>query len=138
MMLGLDAAAGELGIATVTLRRWCRQGCPHQPGRKGRGHAAMVDPDEVRAWQRANVREAIVMEIAAVAPGVLAAATADAFTQIEANDKHRQAGVLAATWYVLTTALLDHLRAECPGVPDLKDRRRFPEQVERLRQIAAM
>jgi hypothetical protein len=134
-MLPIDAAARELGVAPVTLKRWRRLGCPCVPGRRGRGHATLYDVDAVRTWRQTNGREAALLEIATAAPGVLADATLDAFTQIvDAPDKRRQAGLLAATWYVLTTALLDHLRTTCAEVPELAG---VPEPVERLRKIAA-
>lgn len=133
-MMPLADAARELGVAPITLKRWRRLGCPCVPGRRGRGHAALYDPEAIRAWREANDRDALLMEIATAAPGVLADATLDAFTQIDAPDKRRQAGLLAATWYVLTAALLDHLRTTCAEVPELAG---VPEPVERLRKIAA-
>lgn len=133
-MLPIDAAARELGVAPVTLKRWRRLGCPCVPGRRGRGHAALYDVEAVRAWREANDRDALLLEIAAAAPAVLADAALAAFTQVDAPDKRRQAGLLAATWYVLTAALLDHLRATCAEVPELAG---VPEPVERLRKIAA-
>ncbi len=133
-MLPIDAAARELDVSPVTLKRWRRLGCPCVPGRRGRGHATLYDVAAVRAWREANDRDALLMEIATAAPGVLADAALAAFAQIDAPDKRRQAGLLAATWYVLTTALLDHLRTTCAEVPELAG---VPEPVERLRKIAA-
>ncbi|WP_225783684.1 MerR family transcriptional regulator [Xenophilus sp. Marseille-Q4582] len=133
-MMPLADAARELGVAPVTLKRWRKLGCPCVPGRRGRGHAALYDPDAIRTWRAAHGREAAMLEIAAAAPGVLADATLDAFNQIDAPDKRRQAGLLAGTWYVLTTALLDHLRTTCAEVPELAG---VPGPVERLRKIAA-
>ena len=133
-MLPIDAAADALGISVPTLKRWRRLGCPCVPGRRGRGHAAMYDPEAIRAWRAAHGREAALLEIATAAPGVLADATLDAFNQIDAPDKRRQAGLLAGTWYVLTAALLDHMRTTCAEVPELAG---VPEPVERLRKIAA-
>lgn len=133
-MLPLADAARELGVAPVTLKRWRKLGCPCVPGRRGRGHAALFDVDAIRTWRAAHGREAALLEIATAAPGVLADATLDAFNQIDAPDKRRQAGLLAGTWYVLTAAMLDHLRTTCAEVPELAG---VPEPVERLRKIAA-
>ena len=133
-MMPLAAAARELGVAPVTLKRWRKLGCPCVPGRRGRGHAALFDVDAIRTWRAAHGREAALLEIATAAPGVLADATLDAFNQIDAPDKRRQAGLLAGTWYVLTAAMLDHLRTTCAEVPELAG---VPEPVERLRKIAA-
>lgn len=133
-MLPLADAARELGVAPVTLKRWRKLGCPCVPGKRGRGHVTMYDVDAIRTWRAAHGREAALLEIATAAPGVLADATLDAFKQIDAPDKRRQAGLLAGTWYVLTTAMLDHLRTTCAEVPELAG---VPEPVERLRKIAA-
>lgn len=129
-MLTVDAAARELGVSVVTLRRWLARGAPHRPGRRGRGHAALVDVGAVRAWRQANDRDTALLELAQAVPGVLARATAEAFRQIEGPDKRRMAGVLAGLWYVLTTAMLDRLS---PAVPELAHE---PPEIERLREIA--
>lgn len=53
--LPLEQAAHELGVKPRTLQRWTREGCPvAQRGRRGRGHAALIDPDAVRQWRDAN------------------------------------------------------------------------------------
>lgn len=132
----LAEAARELDVAPVTLKRWLRKGAPCQPGRRGRGHATLIDPDAVRAWQRANVREAVVLEIAAFAPGVMADAVHEAWCNLEGPSKREQAKAMALAWYHCATAVLDYLRADCPAVPDLRDRRLVPEPIERLVQIA--
>lgn len=50
--LPIEQAAAELGVSVPTLRRWMRQGAPVAArGRRGRGHVALIDPAEVRAWQ---------------------------------------------------------------------------------------
>jgi len=132
-------AARALGISPATLRRWIRRGCPVAVrGRRGRGLAALVDPVAVRAWRLAGEREATLMALASALPDVLAQSVADAFAQTSQScstggERRRVASALAACWYVTATALMDHLRDQCPAVPDLT---RLPERIEALRKIA--
>lgn len=73
--LPLPAAARELGVSVPTLRRWLRQGAPQAArGRRGRGHAATIDPEQVRAW-RAGARSGadagrLLAVLSADAPGL--------------------------------------------------------------------
>lgn len=132
--LPVDKAAAVLGIPKGTLRRWLRQGCPvvvH--GRRGRGQAALVDPQEVLQWRQAGEQQRIYLELAGAVPLVLARATCDSVRMTQGIDKRRLAGVQAATWYVATNAVLDHLRERCPSVPELAE---VPDEIEQLRKIA--
>ncbi|KAF1721963.1 terminase small subunit [Pseudoxanthomonas wuyuanensis] len=132
--LPIGTAAQQLGIAPGTLRRWVREGCPVAArGRRGRGHAVLIDPDAVLQWRGAGERERLLLELAGAIPGLLAEAAVESLRQAEGLDKRRLAGTLAATWYLSTTTLLDHLRMTCPAVPDLAE---VPEQIERLKKIA--
>lgn len=132
--LPLAAAAQALGIPQGTLRRWMREGCPVAArGRRGRGHAVLLDPAAVRQWREAGERERIYLELAGAVPAVLAEAAAESLRQAQGLDKKRLAGTLAASWYLGTTAVLDHMREQCPAVPDVTD---VPEQIEQLRKIA--
>lgn len=130
--LPVAAAARELGIKSGTLRRWIRQGCPAQHGRRGRGHATSVDPEQVRAWRGADPRGAAVMEIADTLPEVLACAITESHRLAAGVDKRQLAGILAATWAMVTTAALDHLRELNPHVPEVGT---LPDEIERLRKI---
>ncbi len=132
--LPVDAAARALGVPPGTLRRWIRQGCPQaQRGRRGRGHAQLVDPDHVRQWRAADPRAAAILAVAAAFPEIFADALVAAWQRSEGIDKRRLAGLMAATWYSTSTTLLDYMRKECPAVPDVSA---LPEPIERLRNIA--
>ena len=133
--LPVPAAAHRLGVKPGTLRRWIRRGCPTvSPGRKGRGHACLVNLSDVQQWLKADQSDALLLELASALPEVMATASAEAWRQIEGSDKRRLAGILAATWYVLSCAVLDHLRAKCPEIPEVAPT--LPEPIERLRKIA--
>jgi transposase-like protein len=132
--LPVDQAAAALGITKGTLRRWLRQGCPAVTrGRRGRGQAALVDPEQVMQWREAGERQRIYLELAGAVPVVLAKATCEAVRMTEGIDKRRLAGVQAATWYVATSAVLDHLRESCPSVPEVSE---IPDEIQQLRKIA--
>lgn len=50
----VDAAARVLGVPVGTVRRWIRDGAPvARRGRRGRGHAVLVDPEAVTRWREA-------------------------------------------------------------------------------------
>lgn len=134
-MLTLPEAAHHLGIPVGTLRRWVREGCPVVlRGHRGRGHACMVDVEAVQRWRESSTPNALLLEIAAALPDVLARAMVEAWKQIDGTDKRRLAGVLAGSWYVAASEVLDYLRAKHPGIPDVGPA--LPEQIERLRKIA--
>lgn len=132
--LAIPEAAAELGIPPGTLRRWVREGCPvAQRGRRGRGLAVLVSVPDVRAWRAADPCESQLLTLADELPHVLAGAAWQALCQVEGADKRRVAGLVAAFWFVTTTAALDHLRTKCPEIPEL---RCVPETIERLQKIA--
>ena len=74
------------------------------------------------------------LEVAAAIPGLLADAAVEAWRLADGIDKRRLAGVIAGGWYLSANILLDYLRDQCSDVPELAA---LPEQVERLRKIAA-
>lgn len=128
-------AARALGISPATLRRWIRRGCPVAVrGRRGRGLATLVDPGEVRAWRQAGGREAALLALASSLPDVLAGGIEKAHQLAEGTDKRRLAGILAATWFVASARVLEHLHELHPAIAP--DPRCVPDQVERLRKIA--
>jgi len=129
-------AAAELGVPPGTLRRWVREGAPVVfRGRRGRGQALLVDPEAVRRWRVAGEREQIALELAGQVPEILAKAAADSLQLAQGLDKARLAGVLAGSWYLSASAVLDHLRAICPAVP-FAEAMPMPAEIERLRKIA--
>lgn len=138
-MLPLADAARELGVAPVTLRRWARRGCPHQPGQRGRGGAALFNVGAVRDWLATSAeagsaagRRALALELSSQLPELMAEATRAAWCQMEGTDKRRMAGVAARAWYACTTAALDRLLAEDASIPDPHE----PRAIRYLRQIA--
>lgn len=134
MPLPVDQAAEALEVPRGTLRRYLREGCPVvSKGRRGRGHAVLVDPDAVREWLGAGERERAFLEMAAAVPDVLAEAANESLRQASGVDKRRLAGILAANWYIGATAILERMRKQCPSVPDVTS---IPEEIEALRKIA--
>lgn len=134
-MLTLPEAAHHLGIPIGTLRRWVREGCPVVlRGHRGRGHACMVDVEAVRQWRESSQPDALLLEIASALPEVLARAMEKAWKLSEGADKRRLAGVLAGSWYVAASEVLDYLRDKHPAIPDVGPA--LPDQIERLRKIA--
>lgn len=137
--LPIEQAAEVLGVRPGTLRRWVAEGCPHVPGRRGRGHAALVDLVQVRAWLGTRnahdpglIRSGMAQELAAQLPAVLADAAFAAFVEIDAPAKRQFAGPLTYAWAFMASAVADHLRAQCPDVPEVTF---IPEAIERLRKI---
>ena len=132
-LLPIVDAASALSVPAGTLRRWIREGCPHVPGRRGRGCATLVDVQAVKQWQRANDRDAVLLDVAAL-PDVLASAALVAWKESEgATDRRRLAGITAATWFALTNAALEHLRNRGFDIPELQ---RLPDEIEYLFNIA--
>jgi hypothetical protein len=130
----LADAARELGVPPGTMRRWIRRGCPVAArGRRGRGHALLLDPDAVRAWRESSSADAVVLEIASAVPHLLADAAAESFQLVNGMDKRVAAAILTGGWYVAAHKVLDYLRKLNVAVPDLAA---IPEQIERLRKIA--
>lgn len=130
--LPLHDAARALGIRPGTLRRWIRQGCPAQRGRRGRGNSTLVNPESVRQWREADPVGVAILEIADALPETLAGAIAQSHRLAQGIDKRQLAGILAATWVMVTTAALDHLRDLNPYVPEIET---LPDEIERLRKI---
>ena len=133
--LPIHEAARELNISAGTLSRWIKRGCPVAVrGHRGRGLAAMIDPDAVRTWRQAGEREATLMALASSLPDVLAGGIEKAHQLAEGTDKRRLAGTLAGTWFVTTAAILEHLHELHPAIAP--DPRCVPDKIERLRKIA--
>lgn len=123
--LPLLAAAGELGISEPTLRRWIARGAPvAKRGRRGRGCETLVEVAAIAAWRGARPDE--LRALAGEIPELVSDACWEAFLLVEGPHRTAAAGVLAGTWYVVTTSLLDRLRAaglklEEPAIPEKID-----------------
>jgi hypothetical protein len=131
--VSIAQAAALLNLKPGTLRRWCREGLPYQPGRRGRGHAAMVDPEQARQWIGSPADNRELLALAGDIQQVLAATMLECFKQSAGTDKRRIAGVFAATWYASSCALLDYLREKNSEVPDVKA---MPFEITYLQKIA--
>lgn len=94
----------------------------------------MVDVEAVQQWRESSTPNALLLEIASALPEVLARAMEEAWKLTDGADKRRLAGVLAGSWYVAASEVLDYLRAKHPGISEIGPT--LPEQIERLRKIA--
>lgn len=131
--LPLPAAARALSVSEATLRRWIRRGAPQaRRGRRGRGHACLIDVAAITAWRGHHGPSPGLRVFASEIPELVAAAVDECFRAITGPHKRASAGVLAATWYVVTVRLLDRLHADLPGLQDVGE---LPEMIQRLRQI---
>lgn len=127
-------AAAELGLSPAQLRRLVAAGAPcARHGQRGRGHVALIDPQAVRVWSGASARDALLLELAATLPELMASAFAEAHRLTDGPHKRAVAGSLVGAWILANGAALDHLRERCPSVPEASNE--LPEQVERLRKI---
>ncbi|MFT3793025.1 MAG: hypothetical protein QM741_18595 [Rudaea sp.] len=133
--LPLRAAAAALGLRHGTLRRHVRNGCPTvTAGHRGRGHAYLIDPDAVRQWLGADLRDKALHSLAAALPRVLAATIAESHTRAAGVDKRALAGILVGTWYLSATRLIDNLRELCPDIPKLEPEN-LPKDIDLLLKI---
>ena len=128
----LHEAAAALNISPGTLRRWIRDGAPvaHR-GRRGRGHALLLDAEAVRAWRSAGTSETL-QTFAARIPELLANAADEAFRAAEGVPARYRASLIAGYWYMATHALLDAIRAQGLDVPELEV---VPHKIARIRSI---
>lgn len=134
----VDEAARVLGVTAYAVRRWIGEGAPVvRRGRKGRGHPTLVSPTALDAWREArkaaSSTDALLMQLAAELPAVLAVAAVEGHRLAEGVDKRKLAGIAVAMYYVNETALRDWLRERCATVPDVSA---LPSEIERLRKIA--
>jgi hypothetical protein len=130
----IPAAAADLAVSVPTLRRWLRAGAPlARRGARGRGRAALVDPQAVAAWRASQC--VTLAAAAAGLPDLIAGALADAFDQTEGLPKSRMAGFVAGAWYLAATRCMDHLRQHDEAVPDVTEP--LPLAVARLLKIAS-
>jgi hypothetical protein len=135
MSESIPAAARTLGVSEATLRRWLRVGAPvARRGGRGRGRRTLVDAAAIEAWRGCGKASDALVVFAAELPELVADAVHEAFMLTGGPHKRATAGVLAATWYVVTVGILDRLRAD---VPDLHDPTLVPEKIAHLRMIFA-
>ena len=134
MLIPIKTAAEILQKKPGTLRRYCKQGMPHQPGGKGRGKAVLVDPEQARQWIGAEPDTQHLLTLACDLPQLLAQVIFQCWQHAEGHDKRKLAGVLTAVWYASSTELLDHLREKNSEVPDIQNP--LPPEIEHLRKIA--
>lgn len=127
----IEDAARELGVSVSTLRRWIGAGAPvARCGGQGRGRAALVDPAAVRAWlDRCDAEQALVA-LAGRIPELLAEAAEEAF--VACPDKRGAGWALCFQWQLASAKLLDALREDAPGVPELEV---VPESIEKIRKL---
>lgn len=126
-------AAAALGVTPGTLRRWIDAGAPvARHGTRGRGRCTLIDPDVVRAWQRQQGGDDLVLVLAAELPVAMAARIYAAHRELDTPDKRRLAEVFAVAWQTCTDAVIDALRTRNAAVPDPVD----PLLIEALRKIA--
>jgi hypothetical protein len=76
-LVNITDAATACGVNVKTVRRWLREGAPQvQPGRRGRGGQALLDPSAIEAWRAARNgtggSTAALEVLAADAPEILA------------------------------------------------------------------
>lgn len=132
-LLPIPEVAKLLGERPGTLRRWCREGMPHQPGRKGRGCQTLIDVEIARHWRGAPLDERAMLALAGEIPGILSRSMLERWKQCEGPDKRRLAGLIAAVWYEASASVLNRLREDNGAVPDV---RALPPEIEYLRKIA--
>ncbi len=120
-VLPLAEAAKVLGTSVPTLHRWIASGAPvARAGRRGRGHAALVDPDAVAAWRRAQAAHDGATA-ALVAHGTRAETVSDAVAErlfelwqrreleVFGVPRHQTAKLAGFVWHQVAVALHAHL-----------------------------
>jgi len=128
-------AAAALGIDVRTVSRDIAAGLPVvRKGRRGRGGATLIDLELYRAQREraATNADLTLRTLAAELPELLAAAVDETFREACGPHKRALAGELAGAWYRCTTAILDRIRRDVPGIPELDT---IPELISRLRHI---
>lgn len=132
-LLPLEQTCAALDISPPTLQRWIRQGAPQaKPGRRGRGGMALFDPAAIAAWRRREGGGDALTVLAGELSEIVADAVYLSFRLADGSHKRPSADMMAATWYVVTSAILDHIGKTTPvrGVSVM------PEKIEMLRRIA--
>lgn len=124
----LADAADALNLKLGTLRRLIREGMPtvrRADARGGRGSTTLLHLPTVRAWLAAQQQpgqpvEVLLLQLAAELPAVVAAGLDDAARLCDGPHKRDLLRVLPGIWWLVATALRDHLTEHgCPEQRDL-------------------
>jgi len=134
-MIKITEAAKQLKISPATLRRYCREGMPHNPGKKGRGHSVMVDPQIVIEWVGASTDTHLAMRLADETSKVLARSVWECWQRATVLNQRREAGIFAAIWFQCKKNMLDHLREMDSDIPGMVEGESHPEEIEALLKI---
>ena len=136
----LADAAPALGVRLGTLRRLIGEGMPtvrRASARGGRGSTTWLHVPTARAWlaarqQPARPVEALLLTLASELPAVVAAGLDDAARLCDGPHKRDLMRVLPGVWWLVATAVRDHLVEH--GAPPMRDLTRddMPTSMARL------
>ena len=136
----LTDAAPALNLKLGTLRRLIQEGMPvvrRADARGGRGCGTLLHLPTARAWlaarqQPAQPVEALLLQLAAELPAVVAAGLDDAARLCDGPHKRDLMRVLPGVWWLVATAVRDHLTEH--GCPEQRDLTRddMPTSMARL------
>ena len=165
ILLTAEEICAVLGIGRATWYRWKNDDNPPPAvlaGRKGRGGAALYDPEEVKAWRRQREADGPLRALMDELPDILGDAIGEAHTDamrhvpsipweiylsgdswpaptwhhpvgLKPEGKRLLAATLAATWSRCLSAVT--ARAQELGIPEVR-RKGQPEAIKRLDKIA--
>lgn len=136
----LADAAVALGLKLGTLRRLIGEGLPvvrRADAKGGRGSTTWLHVPTCRQWLAARQQpgqpvEALLLQLAAELPAVVAAGLDDAARLCDGPHKRDLLRVLPGVWWLVATAVRDHLVEHgAPPMPDLT-RDDMPTSMARL------
>ena len=136
----LADACGPLGLKLGTLRRLVDEGLPtvrRASAGGGRGQTTLLHLPTCRQWLAAQKQpsaptEALLLQLAAELPHVLAVALDDAARLCNGPHKRDLLRVLPGVWFLAATALRDHLtELGCPEQRNL-EKHDLPPALARL------
>lgn len=159
ILLTAEEICAVLGIGRATWYRWKNDDNPPPAvlaGRKGRGGAALYDPEEVKAWRRQREADGPLRALVDELPDLLAEAIGETHTNAQSTQydhwenffegtkwrpptmlkpegKRLLAATLAATWSRCLDTIA--IRAQELGIPEAH-RSGLPEEIKRLDKIA--
>jgi hypothetical protein len=135
-LVTIPVAAERLNVGVATVRRMLRAGAPQaRRGRRGRGGAALLHVDSIRAWKAARNgtgdSTAALEAFAAQIPEVVADEMWRVFLLCRDKplDRRTLPGAFAALWYAIAKALRDRIAIEAPTVADITE---TPAQIDQL------
>ncbi|WP_374328687.1 hypothetical protein [Azonexus sp.] len=123
----LADAAVALNMKLGTLRRLVKEGMPtvrRADARGGRGSTTLLHLPTCRQWLAARQQpgqpvEVLLLQLAGELPAVVAAGLDDAARLCDGPHKHALLRMLPGIWWLVATALRDHLTEH--GAPTLRD-----------------